>query len=498
MKKRALISVYDKQEIEKIVQFFISNDFEIVSTGGTLKYLKSKQFPVIDISEVTGFEEILDGRVKTLHPKIHGGILAVRNNEKHMEILKNKEINTFDAVIVNLYPFFEKVNEDLSFEEKIEFIDIGGPSMLRSAAKNFNDVIVICDKNDYDIVINEIKESKELSFKTRKYLASKVFNLTSSYDASISNFLLENDFPDYLSLSYVKSQELRYGENPHQKAAFYNNTSKKGSFNNMIQLNGKELSYNNIRDIEAAWNIVNEFQEITCCAVKHNVPCGVASAETVEKAYLRTYECDTESIFGGIVASNSIIDKTTALEMNKIFLEVIIAPDFTEEALEIFRKKKNLRILKFNSKPSDNYEYLSVDGGILVQTKDKIKDEYEVVTTKKPTNSEIEDMLYGMKVVKHVKSNAIVVIKNKQMIGAGGGHTSRINAANQALLKSKNGGVIASDAFIPFDDVVEEAYKHGVTAIIQPGGSKNDEASLKACEKYGISMLFTGIRHFKH
>lgn len=500
MIKRALISVFDKDGILDICSFLISKNVEIISTGGTYKFLKEKGIPVTEVSEITEFPEMLDGRVKTLHPIIHGGILAMRDNEQHMSTLKEKNIDTIDLVIVNLYPFFEKVNSDISFEAKIEFIDIGGPTMLRSAAKNFNDVVVISDKTDYNTVIEEIESLGEVCFSTRKRLAGKVFNLTSAYDAAVSSFLLqEEEYPEYYTISFKKERQLRYGENPHQSAAYYTSTIQSGSLKNFEFLNGKELSYNNIKDLDIAWKVVSEFEETACCALKHNSPCGAAIGDSVLDAYKKTYACDPISIFGGIVAVNKKVDKATAEEMAKIFLEVIAAPDYDEAALEILRAKKNLRVIKCYVKPQNLHYMVSVDGGLLVQQEDnKLINELTTVTENKPSQKDVEDLLFGMKIVKYVKSNAIVVVRDKTAIGIGGGQVNRIWAAAQALERAGDGVVLASDAFFPFNDVVDEAAKYGIKAIIQPGGSIRDKESIEACNEHGISMIFTGIRHFKH
>lgn len=501
MKKRALISVFDKDGVLELAKFLEERDVEIISTGGTFKYLKENGVNVIEVNEVTNFPEMLDGRVKTLHPLIHAGILAIRDKEDHMNTLKERNINTIDYVVVNLYPFFDKVREDLTFEEKIEFIDIGGPTMLRSSAKNFRDVVVLSDKNDYKRVIDEISENGEVSFKLRKILAGKVFNLTNAYDAAISNFLLEGEeeYPEYLSISYKKKQNLRYGENPHQSAAYYSSNEFDGSMNSFEILNGKELSYNNIKDLDIAWKVCNEFKEIACCALKHNTPCGVAIGDSVFEVYKKAHDADPISIFGGIVAINREVDEETALEMSKIFLEVVAAPSFTNEALEVLKKKKNLRVIKCNEKPNSKKFMVTVDGGILVQEEDlKLKNEMNVVTEKQPTESELRDMEFGMKVVKYVKSNAIVAIKDGVAIGIGGGQVNRIWATTEALERGKGATVLASDAFFPFRDCVDEAAKYGIKGIIQPGGSIRDEESIVACNEHGISMVFTGVRHFKH
>lgn len=500
MIKRALISVFNKDGILELAKFLVNRGVEIISTGGTFRHLKENGIPVVEVNEVTGFDEILDGRVKTLHPVLHGGILAIRENEDHMKVIEEKGIKPIDMVVVNLYPFFEKVKEDLEFDEKVEFIDIGGPTMIRAAAKNFRDVIVLTDTNDYGNIIEQIENDGDVNFETRKKLAGKVFNLMSGYDAAISNFLLnEEEYPEYLSLSYKKSMDLRYGENSHQTAAYYTSTDGKGAINNFEILNGKQLSYNNIKDMDIAWKTVWEFDEIACCGLKHNNPCGVAIGENVESAYVKAYSCDPISIFGGIVAFNSKVNKAAAEKMVEIFLEIVIAPDYDEDALEILKKKKNLRVIKCDVKPEDEYNVAKVDGGILIMSEDnKFADKLEVVTEKKPTEEEMKDMIFAMKVCKYVKSNAIVVAKDGMATGIGGGQVNRIWAAQQALERAKDGLVLASDAFFPFDDVVKEAAKYGIKAIIQPGGSMRDEDSIKACNENDISMVFTGIRHFKH
>ncbi|AYE33276.1 bifunctional phosphoribosylaminoimidazolecarboxamide formyltransferase/IMP cyclohydrolase [Clostridium septicum] len=500
MIKRALISVFDKEGILDFSNFLSAKGVEIISTGGTFKHLKENGVNVTEVNEVTNFPEMLDGRVKTLHPILHAGILAIRDNEEHMNTIKERNIEPIDMVIVNLYPFFKKVREDLSFDEKIEFIDIGGPTMLRAAAKNFKDVAVISDKEDYKVVREEIEALGEVSFKLRKKLAGKVFNLMSAYDAAISNFLLEDEeYPEYLSISYKKLQSLRYGENPHQSAAYYGRTEIDGAMNSFEVLNGKELSYNNIKDLDIAWKVVCEFEEIACCGLKHNTPCGVAIGETPFEVYTKAYNADPTSIFGGIVAINRKIDKATAEEMVKIFLEVVAAPDFDEDALEVLKTKKNLRVIKCNNTPQDKKFMVTVDGGMLVQEEDKkLVEEIKVVTEKVPTEEEMRDLVFGMKVVKYVKSNAIVTIKDGVAVGIGGGQVNRIWPTEDALRRGKGATVLASDAFFPFRDVVDTCAKHGIKAIIQPGGSMRDEESIEACNEHGIAMVFTGIRHFKH
>ena len=505
--KRALISVYDKTGIAEFAELLIAKGVEIISSGGTYKFLKGKGFDVIEVNEVTGFDEIMDGRVKTLHPSIHGGILARRNNQSDMNILKDKNITPIDIVVVNLYPFFEKYSADLSFDEKLEFIDIGGPTMLRAAAKNFRDVIVLTNPDDYSQVSKLISDTGDVDFKIRRQLAGKVFNLMSAYDGAVSNFLLEDDFPEYLAPVYKKKSNLRYGENPHQEAAFYTSLISKGSMNGFIQLQGKELSYNNIRDMDIAWKVVCEFEEIACCGLKHNTPCGAAIGENLYDAYKRAHAGDPVSIFGGIVAVNRTLDKETAEEMTKTFLEVVLAPSFSKEALEVLSKKKNLRLIQSDLNIAVDKEFLTVDGGLLVQDTDvKAHEKMEVVTKARPGESQISDMLFGEIICKYVKSNAIVVVKDKQVLGVGAGQVNRIWAAEQALERAADkfsdkkgaGTVLISDAFFPFSDVVETAAKWGVTAILQPGGSVRDEDSVKACNEVGIAMVFSGTRHFKH
>ncbi len=501
MKKRALISVFYKDGVVDFAKFLESKDVEIISTGGTYKHLKENGVNVIEVNEVTNFPEMLDGRVKTLHPLIHAGILGIRDNEEHMKTLQERNIHPIDYVVVNLYPFFEKVKEDLTFEEKVEFIDIGGPTMLRAAAKNFQDVVVICNKEDYKVVMDEIEATGEVSYKTKKVLAGKVFNLMGAYDSAIANFMLEGEeeYPEYLSVSFKKKQSLRYGENSHQSAAFYESTTVEGAMNNFEVLNGKELSYNNFKDMDIAWKCANEFDEPACCALKHNTPCGVAIGEDSYEAYMKAYKVDPTSIFGGIVAFNRKVDKRTAEEMVKIFLEVIAAPEYDEDALEVLKTKKNLRVLKVKNKPQDDKYMVTVDGGILVQEEDKkLIDEIKVVTEKAPTEEEMKDLLFGMKVVKYVKSNAIVVAHDGIALGIGGGQVNRIWPTQDALERGKGATILASDAFFPFRDVVDTAAKYGIKAIIQPGGSVRDQESIDACNEHGISMVFTGLRHFKH
>ena len=503
-KKRALISVSDKTHLIDFAQFLESKGYELISTGGTFKHLKDAGLSPIQIDEVTDFPEMLDGRVKTLHPKVHGGLLAVRDNEEHMKTVQDYEIGLIDMVIVNLYPFFENATKNISLDEKVEFTDIGGPSMLRSAAKNFKSVTVITNVEDYEKAQLEIEETGDTSLETRKTLAGKVFNLTSAYDAAISKMLLDDDYPQYLSASYKKVADLRYGENPHQTAAYYVSTVENGAMKDFAQLGGKELSFNNLRDMDLCWKVVMEFKnEMACCAVKHSTPCGVAIGTSALETYQKTFECDPISIFGGIVAMNYTIDAATAEELNKTFLEIVMAPDFTEEAIEILHKKKNLRIIKIKNSVSDQQTWVKIDGGILVQDNDnQFSEDIKVVTEVQPTEEQKKALLFSQRVVKYVKSNAIVVSNGVQAFGIGGGQVNRIWATQQAIERAKekfDGDlVLASDAFFPFRDVVDFCAKEGITAIIQPGGSMRDEDSIVAANEHGIPMMFTGMRHFLH
>lgn len=498
--KQALISVSNKEGLIPFANFLQELEYEIISTGGTYNYLLENNINAKEISDITGFKEILDGRVKTLHPLIHSGILYKRDDKNHLQTIEEMNFNPIDLVIVNLYPFFEKVNLNISFEEKIEYIDIGGPSLLRGAAKNFKFTVPIIDPADYDDIINELKDTGDISYEKRKYLAGKTFSYTSIYDNAISEFLLENDFPEFFSGSYKKELDLRYGENPHQKATFYTSLNKNGALKDFNKLQGKDLSYNNIRDIDISWKIVNEFSECAVCAVKHNIPCGAAIGSTPFEAYKKAYECDSTSIFGGIVAFNKEVDIKTAEELNKTFLEVVIAPNFSTEALSILSSKKNLRLIKMKTKPLNDIEITSVSGGILVQNPDsKILNKMDIVTKYSPNKNDLDDMVFGMKIVKYVKSNAILVVKNGQTLGISGGEVSRIGAAENALnMAGNNGGVLISDAFFPFDDVIILAKKYNITSIVQPGGSIHDKASIDKCNELKIPMAFTGVRHFKH
>lgn len=503
-KKRALISVSDKSGLIGFAKFLEEKNYELISTGGTFKHLKDAGLNPIQIDEVTEFPEMLDGRVKTLHPKVHGGLLAVRNSEEHMKTVHEHGIGLIDMVIVNLYPFFENANADISLDKKVEFIDIGGPSMLRSGAKNFNAVTVITDVEDYEKVQQEISETGDTTMETRKKLAGKVFNLTSAYDGAISKMLLDEAYPQYLNASYKKVSDLRYGENPHQSAAYYASTTENGAMKDFEFLGGKELSFNNLRDMDLCWKVVNEFkEEMACCAVKHSTPCGVAVGSSALETYTKTFECDPVSIFGGIIGMNFKVDASTAEELNKTFLEIVMAPDFDADALEILRKKKNLRIIKIKNPVSDKQTWVKIDGGILVQDNDnQFSDKIETVTVFKPSAEQEKALLFAQRVVKYVKSNAIVVSNGIQALGIGGGQVNRIWATQHAVerAKEKFSGdlVLASDAFFPFRDVVDFCAKEGIKAIIQPGGSMREEESIEAANEHGIPMMFTGMRHFLH
>ena len=506
MTKRALISVSDKTNIVEFAKGLEKHGFEVISTGGTYTHLKNNGVSCISIEDVTNFPEILEGRVKTLHPKIHGGLLSKRGNELHNKHVAENNIEYIDLVCVNLYPFEATVKkEGVSEEEIIENIDIGGPSMLRSAAKNFNDVAVVTDINDYAKILEEL-EKGGISYETRRALAIKVFNTTASYDAAIANYFNKKDnlVPEKLTLSYKLQDSLRYGENPHQKAYHYvQDNNESYALQNAVQLHGKEMSYNNIQDASAALDILSEFDETTCVAVKHMNPCGVATGSSVFEAYSRAYEADPVSIFGGIVAVNGKVDKETAEKMHSIFLEIILATDYDEEALEILTKKKNLRIYKLSEKNNNHEQQIkSVRGGILVQDfNDKLADEYESVTEKNVDESQQRDIEFGLKVVKHVKSNAIVVVKDGQTLGIGAGQMNRVGSCKIALEQAgekAKGAVLASDAFFPMRDSADIAADYGIAAIVQPGGSIRDQESIDACNEKGVAMVFSKIRHFKH
>ncbi len=509
--KRALVSVSDKTNLVPFVKRLVELGYEIISTGGTKKALEEAGMKVISIDEVTGFKEILEGRVKTLHPMVHGGLLAKREDVNHQQQVKENNIEYIDLVCVNLYPFAKTIqNPEATHEDKIENIDIGGPSMLRSAAKNFNDVTVIVDAADYDLVISEIEANQNTTLKTRQMLAGKVFNHTAAYDAMIAKYFNDIngiEFPPTLTVTYDLKQGLRYGENPHQKAAFYQSLQQPSySVVNSQQLHGKELSYNNIADANAALEILQEFEGSAAVAVKHMNPCGVGLGITIEEAYEKAYQADPVSIFGGIVALNQEVSKELAEKLHQLFLEIVIAPSFSAEALEILMQKKNIRLLvtDMSQRLQPGMKLSSVKGGLLVQELDTLQvkeSELECVTEAQPTEEDLKQLLFGFNVCKHVKSNAITLVKNDMTIGVGAGQMNRVGSAKIALEQAgelANGAYLASDAFFPMADTVELAAKYGIKAIIQPGGSIKDQDSIDACNKHGICMVFTKVRHFKH
>lgn len=509
--KRALVSVSDKTNLVPFVKRLVELGYEIISTGGTKKALEEAGMKVISIDEVTGFKEILEGRVKTLHPMVHGGLLAKREDVNHQQQVKENNIEYIDLVCVNLYPFAKTIqNPEATHEDKIENIDIGGPSMLRSAAKNFNDVTVIVDAADYDLVISEIEANQNTTLKTRQMLAGKVFNHTAAYDAMIAKYFNDIngiEFPPTLTVTYDLKQGLRYGENPHQKAAFYQSLQQPSySVVNSQQLHGKELSYNNIADANAALEILQEFEGSAAVAVKHMNPCGVGLGITIEEAYEKAYQADPVSIFGGIVALNQEVSKELAEKLHQLFLEIVIAPSFSAEALEILMQKKNIRLLvtDMSQRLQSGMKLSSVKGGLLVQELDTLQvkeSELECVTEAQPTEEDLKQLLFGFNVCKHVKSNAITLVKNDMTIGVGAGQMNRVGSAKIALEQAgelANGAYLASDAFFPMADTVELAAKYGIKAIIQPGGSIKDQDSIDACNKHGICMVFTKVRHFKH
>ncbi len=509
--KRALVSVSDKTGLVEFVQGLVDCGYEIISTGGTKKALEAAGIHPIGISDVTGFPEIMDGRVKTLHPKVHGALLCVRSNPDHVKQIQELGIDYIDLVCVNLYPFKETVQKPgVTHEEIIENIDIGGPSMLRSASKNYQSIPVICDPKDYDMVLAEIRENGETTLETREKLAAKVFRHTARYDAMIADYLTKKTgekYPESMTITFDKVQDLRYGENPHQTAAFYKGMNPKYSLANAKQLHGKELSYNNIQDGNAAIEILKDFEgQYAAVGLKHMNPCGVGIGDSVEAAWDKAYEADPVSIFGGIVALNGKVEASLAEKLSKIFLEIIIAPEFSEEALAILTRKKNIRLMLLDTSLSVNnsLKYTNVNDGLLVQDMDThsiTADDLRCVTNRKPTEEEIKQLLFGWKVVKHVKSNAIVLVRDNMTVGVGAGQMNRVGAAKIAIEQAgekAKGSVLASDAFFPMPDTVEEAIKAGVTAIIQPGGSIRDQDSIDVCNEHGIAMVCTGVRHFKH
>jgi phosphoribosylaminoimidazolecarboxamide formyltransferase/IMP cyclohydrolase len=515
----ALLSVSDKAGIVDFARELKILGWNIISSGGTAKILKEKFIECREISEVTGFPEILDGRVKTLNPKIHGGILAVRNKTEHVEQLKQHGIETIDMVVVSLYPFEATINKIFKPEDKkiaqdvIENIDIGGVALLRAAAKNYNDVIVICDANDYNSVIENLKNNS-VTQELKLALSAKAFRHTAYYDSLISTYLTYEKFPTQAAIPLKKISELRYGENPHQEAALYSNGIErdKPAVISAKQLHGKELSYNNYLDLEAAWRLVHEFDNPACVIIKHNNPCGCAESAEIKDAYLKALACDPASAFGGIIAFNKSVEEDAASEIGKLFVECVIAPDYSQAALDILMKKKNIRLLiqEIPYKEEKNaIEYRTMSYGMLVQDGDNLLlAEVNPMTKRHPTNEESAALSFAWKVSKHVKSNAVVLVRGRQTVGIGAGQMSRIDSLKIAIEKMKKvkhgldekvfSLVLASDAFFPFSDVVEESANVGVTAIIQPGGSIRDDESIKVADDRNIAMLATGMRHFKH
>ncbi len=521
--RRAIVSVTDKTGVVEFAKELSRSGVEIISTGGTAELLKKSGINVVPISSYTGFPEMLDGRLKTLHPKIHGGILGIRDNEAHQKEMESSGIPPIDMVVVNLYAFEDTVAKGCTLDHAIENIDIGGPTMIRASAKNYNDVAVVVDHGDYGAILKEMNEKHGcLGGKTRFSLAKKVFQLTARYDAAISNYLgsvadvpgMEEPkkFPDTFTIQFEKAQDLRYGENPHQLAAFYRTRAGKDGLGRTNQLQGKELSYNNILDLNAALQIVSEFHEPAAVIIKHNNPCGVAmSKDGILKAYEKAYECDRVSAFGGIVGFNRAVTKEAAETLSRIFLEAVIAPGFDKEALGVFSAKKNLRVIDVGAVKDlkkfcpDDLDIKKVCGGVLLQTMDtESASDLKTVTERGPDERELEDLLFAWNVCKHVKSNAIILANGMRTLGIGAGQMSRIDSTRIAIMKAADAGldikgsVLASDAFFPFRDNVDMAAKHGITAIIQPGGSIKDEEVIKAANERGIAMVFTGVRHFRH
>ncbi|MEZ5346696.1 MAG: bifunctional phosphoribosylaminoimidazolecarboxamide formyltransferase/IMP cyclohydrolase [Pyrinomonadaceae bacterium] len=542
--KRALISVSDKQGIVEFAEILDKSGVKIISTGGTARTLRENNIAVTEVADITGFPEMMDGRVKTLHPKIHGAFLALRDNKEHLDAMKMHEIEPIDLVVINLYPFEKTIeNENVELAEAVEQIDIGGPAMIRSAAKNWRDVAVVTDPRLYDDVLRELEENDcSLSLESRQRLAVLAFTRTSHYDLAISSYLADqlsdadldylepvnpfgnlafieieeqtveksddsDELAETVSIELAKVTDLRYGENPHQKAALYS-SGEKGGIANAEQLHGKEMSFNNYVDAEAAWRIATDFDELAVAIIKHTNPSGVGLGSSNFEAHQRALATDPVSAFGGIVAMNRKADAEAARAINEVFTEVVIAPEFDEDALEIFRKKKNLRVLKVAADaPQNPYEYKQISGGYLVQDQDLLsvaQKDLQIVGKKQPSENEIRAMLLAWKVCKHVKSNAIVFANDVQTVGVGAGQMNRVDSVRIAAMRAQktdlelSGTVLASDAFFPFRDNVDEAAKFGITAIIQPGGSMRDDESIEAANEHGIAMVFTGYRHFKH
>ena len=508
--KTALISVSDKTGLIAFADSLQRLGIKIYSTGGTYKKLKENGIKATEISKLTGFPEMMNGRVKTLHPKIHAGILALRDNETHLKEAKENSIEFIDLVVVNLYPFKETIEKNSSFSECIENIDIGGPSMIRSAAKNHEFVGVITSPKQYFEIINELKKNKnKLSSNTKQELARKAFELTASYDSLISNYFNERlgeKFPDSLSLSFNKIAEARYGENPHQTASIYSDAIKSsGNLTGIELLNGKEMSFNNYFDADSALSLVKEFSLPCAVILKHTNPCGVAVSDKLETAFQNALDCDSESAFGGVIALNKKVNLATAKKITSFFNEIVLAPDYEQDALQELKTKKNLRIIKVNNFSSvpQGFDFKRIKGGLLVQdfdTKKIKKDELKVVSQKKPSEKELEELLFAETVCRHIKSNAIVVSRNKATVGLGIGQTSRVKSVKIALEQAQNkldNSVLASDGFFPFADSIQ-ALPAEITAVIEPGGSVRDLEVIEAADKKGISLVFTGVRHFKH
>lgn len=509
--KRALVSVSNKTNLVEFVSGLTELGYEIISTGGTKKALEAAGIQTIGISDITGFPEIMDGRVKTLHPNVHGALLCVRDDPDHVKQLQDLHIDYIDLVCVNLYPFKQTLKKpNVTHEEIIENIDIGGPSMLRSASKNYRFIPVVVDPSDYDRILRELKKHGETSLKTRECLAAKVFRHTAAYDTIIAQYLTQRSgerYPENFTLTYEKVQDLRYGENPHQSAAFYKGNDPQYSLANAKQLHGKELSYNNIQDGNAAIEILKDFEgQPAAVGLKHMNPCGIGTGDTIEEAWEKCFASDPVSIFGGIVALNQTVSLAVAEKLSKIFLEIVIAPGFDKEALAVLTQKKNIRLLQLDTSLEVHMDYkvTNVNDGLLVQDVDAkriTEADVRVVTDRKPTEEEMKQLLFAWRAVKHVKSNAIVLVKDNMTVGVGAGQMNRVGAAKIAIEQAGEkavGSVMGSDAFFPMPDTVEEAVKAGVTAIIQPGGSIRDQDSIDVCNKHDIAMVYTGIRHFKH
>lgn len=522
--ERALISVYEKTGVVDFARGLADMKVEIVSTGGTAKLLASNGIPAREVADLTGFPEILDGRVKTINPRIASGLLAIRDNAEHMRQVREHNVPLIDLVCVNLYPFVQTTRKPgVQFEEVIENIDIGGPSMLRAAAKNFQDVAVVTSPADYDRVLRAFQTGNgRLDTSLLFELARKAFLSTARYDAQISQYLSrvepsdagfrvprdENPFPPNIFMDFEKITDLRYGENPHQKASFYRwGEQSPHGLASARQLQGKELSYNNIVDLEAAWNLIREFNDPACCIIKHTNPCGTAVARSLREAYLKAFEADPISAFGSIIALNRTMDRETAIEAAKLFVEAIIAPGFESAAIEVLGAKKNLRIIAADPKEQGQdwarFEIRRVTGGVLLQTMDDLlmNPETRVVTNRQPTEREKADLEFAWRVAKHVKSNAIVLAEGGRTVGVGAGQMSRVDSVKLSIQKASpapQGAVMASDAFFPFRDSIDEAAKAGITAIIEPGGSVRDGEVIEAANEHGMAMVFTGVRHFKH